>query len=179
MPMNILIPTIGSRGDVQPFIALIQSLVRAGHNVTLASHPVMRSLVESHGVTFAPIGPDIDLTREVAAIRYRSRNVIVGLVRAMRFGFNLLECSHEDIFALCCKADLVVVPAAIASGKNEADQFYWGQRVHQLGVGLPFIPSPKLTRARLGAALGELITNTGLHSAASALGEQICSEARI
>ena len=29
----------------------------AGHSVTLASHPVMKTLVESHGVTFAPIDP--------------------------------------------------------------------------------------------------------------------------
>lgn len=55
-----MIPTIGSRGDVQPFIALAQGLVRAVHGVTLASHPMMRTLVESHGVRFAPMGPDID-----------------------------------------------------------------------------------------------------------------------
>ena len=94
---KILIPTIGSRGDVQPFIALAQGLTAAGHIATLASHPVMRSLVESHGVMFAPIGPDIDLAREVAAVRHRSRNVIVGLVRGMRFGFEMLERSHADI----------------------------------------------------------------------------------
>ncbi len=58
--MKILIPTIGSRGDVQPFIALAQGLARVGHIVTLASHPVMKTLVESHGVTFAPIGSEID-----------------------------------------------------------------------------------------------------------------------
>jgi sterol 3beta-glucosyltransferase len=67
--MKIIIPTIGSRGDVQPFIALAQGLVQAGHSVTLASHPVMGPLVESHGVAFAPIGPDIDLAREVAPLR--------------------------------------------------------------------------------------------------------------
>ena len=67
--MNVLIPTIGTRGDVQPFIALSQGLKRAGHTVTLASHPIMRRLVESHEVTFAPIGPDIDLGREVSIIR--------------------------------------------------------------------------------------------------------------
>jgi sterol 3beta-glucosyltransferase len=59
--MGILIPTIGSRGDVQPFIALAQGLVRAGHTVALASHPAMRSLVVSYDVSFAPIEPDIDL----------------------------------------------------------------------------------------------------------------------
>ena len=118
---KILIPTIGSRGDVQPFIALAQGLTQAGHVPTLASHPVMRSLVESHGITFAPIGPDIDLAREVAAIRHRSRNVFVGLVRSMRFGFDMLARSHADILALCRKADLVVVPTAVAAGKNEAE----------------------------------------------------------
>jgi len=51
--MRIVIPTIGSRGDVQPFIALAQGLERAGHTVTLMSHPVMRALVESHSVEFA------------------------------------------------------------------------------------------------------------------------------
>jgi sterol 3beta-glucosyltransferase len=120
--MNILIPTIGSRGDVQPFIALAQGLARAGFTVTLASHPVMRALVESHGVTFAPIGPDIDLSQKVADLRQRSPNLALGLLRGMRFSFDMLERSHDDILALCQQADLVVVPAQSAAGKNEADQ---------------------------------------------------------
>jgi UDP:flavonoid glycosyltransferase YjiC (YdhE family) len=120
--MRIVIPTIGSRGDVQPFIALAQGLARAGHTVTLASHPVMKTLVESHGVTFVPIGPDIDLAQEVADLRLRSRNSLVGLVRGMRFAFQKLEQAHADILARCRPADLVVVPAQSAAGKNEADQ---------------------------------------------------------
>lgn len=119
--MKILIPTIGSRGDVQPFIALAQGLTQAGHIPTLASHPIMRSLVESHGVTFAPIGPDIDLAREVAAIRHQARNPAIGLIKGMRFGFDMLERSHADILALGQEADLVVVPTAVAAGKNEAE----------------------------------------------------------
>lgn len=47
--MKVVIPTIGSRGDVQPFIALAQGLIHAGHSVTILSHPVMRELVESFG----------------------------------------------------------------------------------------------------------------------------------
>ena len=56
--MNIKIPTIGSRGDVQPLIALAQGLVRAGHQVTILTHPVMRHLVESHVIPFGAISPD-------------------------------------------------------------------------------------------------------------------------
>jgi UDP:flavonoid glycosyltransferase YjiC (YdhE family) len=60
-----------------------------------------------------------------------------------------------------------------------ADQFYWGQRVHQLGVGLPYIPRPKLDRNGLVAALKELSSDTGLRVTASVLGERICAETGI
>jgi len=120
--MKIVIPTIGSRGDVQPFIALAQGLAKAGHEAVLASHPVMKSLVESYGVTFKPIGPDIDLAEKVAVIRQQARNEVNGLIQGMRFGFEMLEKSHTDILALCEEADLVVVPTAIATGKNEAER---------------------------------------------------------
>jgi sterol 3beta-glucosyltransferase len=126
--MRIAIPTIGSRGDVQPFIALAQGLTRAGHSVTLASHPVMAPLVQSHGVAFSPIGPDIDLAQKVADFQKRSRSAMAGLVRAMRFSFDILRRSHDDILALCREADLVVVSAQSAAGKNEADQ-----------LGLPYL----------------------------------------
>lgn len=119
--MRIVIPTIGSRGDVQPFIALAQGLVQSGHVVTLASHPVMKTLVESHGMAFAPIGPDINLAEEVAAIRHHARHPAIGLVQGMRFGFDMLERSHDDILIQCQEADLVVVPTAVAAGKNEAE----------------------------------------------------------
>jgi UDP:flavonoid glycosyltransferase YjiC (YdhE family) len=119
--MKILIPTIGSRGDVQPFIALAQGLTRAGHITTLASHPVMKNLVESHGVAFAPIGPDINIAQKSADIRRQAWNAAAGLIQVMGFGFAMLEQSHDDIMALCQKADLVIVPAAVAAGKNEAE----------------------------------------------------------
>jgi UDP:flavonoid glycosyltransferase YjiC (YdhE family) len=81
----------------------------------------MKTLVESHGVQFAPIGPDIDLGQEVAAIRLRSRNVAVGLVRGMRFGLEMVEQAHDDILELCRKVDVLVISAQSAAGKNEAD----------------------------------------------------------
>ena len=119
--MKILIPTIGSRGDIQPFIALAQGLSEAGHNPILATHPVMKSLVESHGITFEPIGPDINLSERVAVIRRQARNDAIGLIQAMRFGFEILEQSHTEILALSRDVDLVVVPTAVAAGKNEAE----------------------------------------------------------
>lgn len=119
--MNIAIPTVGSRGDVQPHIALAQGLKHAGHKVTVSSHPEMRNLVEKHGIDFIPVGPDINIVQEVAKININSRNVLTGLMRATAFIFDKLEQSHEDILAACRHADLVITSASTAAGMNEAE----------------------------------------------------------
>jgi len=42
-------------------------------------------------------------------------------MQGMQFGFRMLEQSQHDILALCQSCDLVVVPTAVAAGKNEAE----------------------------------------------------------
>ncbi len=119
--MNFIIPTIGSRGDVQPYIALASALQAAGHSAVVATHPCMRGLVEAYAVSFAPIGPDIDIGQEAAAIRTRAPHWMLGLLRVMKFTFAMLEQSHADLLALCHQADVVIVSHS-AAGSIEAEQ---------------------------------------------------------
>lgn len=58
-PLNILIQIIGSRGDVQPFIALGRVLKgQYGHRVRVATHPTFKRFVEENGLEFFSIGGD-------------------------------------------------------------------------------------------------------------------------
>ena len=58
-PLNVVIHVVGSRGDVQPFVALGQVLQKTyRHRVRLATHPVFRSFVEENGLEFFSIGGD-------------------------------------------------------------------------------------------------------------------------
>ncbi len=119
--MKTILPTIGTRGDVQPYIALALGLMKAGHTVTVASHPCMRGLVESYGVPFAPMGLDIDIGYETAVIRGKSPNWMVGFMRVMKFSFAMLEAAHLDLLELCRDVDLVIVSHS-AAGSMEADK---------------------------------------------------------
>lgn len=56
--LNIVIQVVGSRGDVQPFIALGNELQRYGHRVRLATHDVFESFVRDSGLEFYPIRGD-------------------------------------------------------------------------------------------------------------------------
>lgn len=58
-PMNIVIQVVGSRGDVQPFVALGRVLKDTyGHRVRLATHPVFHDFVQDNGLEFFSIGGD-------------------------------------------------------------------------------------------------------------------------
>ncbi|KAH6880721.1 hypothetical protein B0T10DRAFT_609391 [Thelonectria olida] len=56
--LNIVIQVVGSRGDVQPFIALGNELQRHGHRVRLATHDTFENFVRSSGLEFYPVGGD-------------------------------------------------------------------------------------------------------------------------
>jgi UDP:flavonoid glycosyltransferase YjiC (YdhE family) len=49
---------VGSRGDVQPFIALGNALKKYGHRVRIATHNVFEDFVHESGLEFYPIGGD-------------------------------------------------------------------------------------------------------------------------
>lgn len=56
--LNIVIQIVGSRGDVQPFMALGLELQKFGHRVRLATHSPFRTYVEDSGLEFFDIGGD-------------------------------------------------------------------------------------------------------------------------
>jgi UDP:flavonoid glycosyltransferase YjiC (YdhE family) len=57
--LNIVIMVIGSRGDIQPFMAIGRILKEKGHRVRIASHPAFRDFVEKEiGLEFFSVGGD-------------------------------------------------------------------------------------------------------------------------
>ncbi|KAI1207504.1 glycosyltransferase family 1 protein [Annulohypoxylon truncatum] len=57
-PMSVTCLTIGSRGDVQPYIALCKGLMAEGHKVRIATHAEFKNWIEGHGIEFSPVSGD-------------------------------------------------------------------------------------------------------------------------
>jgi sterol 3beta-glucosyltransferase len=120
--VKIIVPAIGSRGDVQPYIALCQGLEAAGHQVTLATNPTLIDLARSYGVRSAPVGPPVDMGAEGAKIWARAgRNWWLGLIRTMQLGFRLVKEAYPDLLELVKETDLVIVTDTFA-GAAEAER---------------------------------------------------------
>lgn len=57
-PLRFTCLTIGSRGDVQPYIALCKGLLAEGHKVKIATHGEFKDWIEGHGIEFGLVGGD-------------------------------------------------------------------------------------------------------------------------
>jgi UDP:flavonoid glycosyltransferase YjiC (YdhE family) len=56
------------------------------------------------------------------------------------------------------------------------DQFYWGRRIAELGVGPAPLPFGKLRAGDLAAAIDQAVSDGGMQQRARALGERIRAE---
>lgn len=57
-PLNIVMLIVGTRGDVQPFVAIGKRLQDYGHRVRLATHSNFKEFVLTAGLEFYPLGGD-------------------------------------------------------------------------------------------------------------------------
>jgi rhamnosyltransferase subunit B len=65
-PLKVLLPTIGSAGDVHPFLALGIALQGRGHRATILTNPLFQELIEGQGVGFLPVGTIDDARAAIA-----------------------------------------------------------------------------------------------------------------
>ncbi|OLN88261.1 Sterol 3-beta-glucosyltransferase UGT80B1-like protein 2 [Colletotrichum chlorophyti] len=75
--LNVVIQVVGSRGDVQPFVALGAELKRRGHRVRLATHDVFENFVRDAGLEHYGVGGD-----PAALMAYMVKNP--GLIPSMK-----------------------------------------------------------------------------------------------
>ena len=110
--MHIVILALGSRGDVQPFVALALALQRGGHRVTIAAAADYASLVTDYGVVFAPVGGHVQQLMNfelVNAMLDGAHNPLRLVWTFLRELDPLLSCIVADCWQIAREADLLLV----------------------------------------------------------------------
>jgi sterol 3beta-glucosyltransferase len=110
--MRITILAIGSRGDIQPYIALSKGLSDAGHRVRLATHAAFATLVQSHAIEFFPLDDEpreFFQTNRGRASLNGNTNAFVYLYRLVRMMDPLIDGYMERSGEACKDADCIMV----------------------------------------------------------------------
>ena len=107
--MRILITTFGSRGDVQPFVALGQALKTRGHDVTLSAGAGFETMIEAAGLKAAPLSVDVRAAIASPDIRQALRT-FSGKIKAWRNSKDMLRRQVDDTAVIMREheADLLV-----------------------------------------------------------------------
>ena len=107
MTKKIRIVTVGSRGDVQPYVALGRGLQAAGYDVRIATHANFEGFVTAHGLGFAPLAGDPRKLLEMLASEKQ-----LGIVKFMQqmnaWISNEIDQALQDMWAACDDADAIV-----------------------------------------------------------------------
>jgi sterol 3beta-glucosyltransferase len=148
--MRVLLLTLGSRGDIEPFIALGVALRSAGHEATLCASRHFAAVIEGHGVSYAPMDDGFFELLQSPAGRdglARSGSLLGMLSTALRLmrqvGPMQLQIQRDCwAAALACRPDLIVHHLKIMGAPDIAEQ---------LGVPavlVPLVPGVEPTAAR-------------------------------
>lgn len=116
MLMHLVIVTSGSRGDVQPYLALARRAAAAGHRVTLATHAIFEPWIRSNGINFRSLHGDPErMLGNPGARAWLADGSLSGLWQfAREFGRDfpaLFEGLLRDIVTVTADADMVLYGA--------------------------------------------------------------------
>ena len=106
---RILIMTLGSRGDVQPYIALGERLAERGHDVTLSTGSGFDEFIEGRGMTSAPLSIDVEAMLDNPDIQAALRT-LKGKWDAFRSTQDLMQRQLDEFWTIArdTKSDLIV-----------------------------------------------------------------------
>ncbi len=108
---RIVIVTAGTRGDVQPYVALGQALRAAGYRVRILTHPDFAPMVRGAGLSFASLGfairPLLEQPEGEAWLRraHHPFALVQGILKAF---LERAETVMPHILEGCADADMVV-----------------------------------------------------------------------
>nr|XP_016475983.1 PREDICTED: sterol 3-beta-glucosyltransferase UGT80B1-like [Nicotiana tabacum]XP_016475984.1 PREDICTED: sterol 3-beta-glucosyltransferase UGT80B1-like [Nicotiana tabacum] len=100
--LKIAVLVVGTRGDVQPFLAMAKRLQVFGHCVRLATHSNFRDFVKSAGVEFYPLGGD---PRILAGYMARNKGLIPSAPGEISVQRKQIKAIIESLLPACTEPD--------------------------------------------------------------------------
>jgi UDP:flavonoid glycosyltransferase YjiC (YdhE family) len=109
--MRIAIMASGSRGDVQPYVALGKGLQNAGHDVRLISAENYAALAQAAGLAFSPTRGDVQAVAESPEMRALiEKGDFVAITRLQEKALKEMAVPMaEDALAACQGRELLIV----------------------------------------------------------------------
>lgn len=108
--MRFLLSAIGSRGEVQPLLALAVELRSLGHQPRIAVPPNFAEWIESYGVPCIPVGPDV---RKLTGGKAPAKPVKPSSAQMQQMAEQMVRYQLQVLMDAAADADLIVGVGAL------------------------------------------------------------------
>ncbi|KAG6041518.1 Sterol 3-beta-glucosyltransferase [Claviceps citrina] len=118
--LRITCLTIGSRGDVQPYIALCKGLLAEGHRPRIATHGEFQDWIESHGIEFRKVEGD---PGELMRLCIENGTFTLSFLREANSAFRgWLDELLDSAYAACEGSELLIESPSAMAGIHIAEK---------------------------------------------------------
>jgi vancomycin aglycone glucosyltransferase len=108
--MQVLLSSIGSRGDVQPILALALELRTLGHQARMCVAPNFKEWIESYGLECTPIGPDL---KQLTGGTVPGKPVLPSPEQLQQLAVQMVRGQFQVIAEAARGCDLVIAAGAL------------------------------------------------------------------
>ena len=114
--------TIGTRGDVQPYLALAVAMQQHGYSVVFGATEEFEPLIASYGIEFHSLGPSIvDFLHESRFEKAMSQSMLVNGPALLRRGQRILDVAARRAWVMAQGADVILLNMNVSFGIDIAE----------------------------------------------------------
>ena len=178
--MRVCIMTLGSRGDVQPYVALGKELIKKGHTAVICTGGSFKQFVEENGMEFEETASDLMAIAETPEGKAILEHPIKNIRLALRYSKDVINPAYrktlDNFYNAAKNADMIVYHPKALGAVDIA-----------LSLGIPCISMPPIpilfpvsefanlavTHKNLGPALNKLTYKVNEKAEASQIKETV------
>lgn len=120
--MRITAITLGSYGDIMPFVILGKELINRGYEYRIATFENYKDIIEKNGMTFLRISGDAD--EMVGLLLGNSNNTCSEGMNGIGFLLEKYPQLYNDFLGACIKSDLIIYMQFGALAYHFAEKFH-------------------------------------------------------
>lgn len=122
---RIALVTIGTQGDVQPYLALAIGLKNHGYSVVLGASEEFEDMVQGYGIEFHSLGPSIQAFLQQSRFENAmSQSMLINGPSLLRQGQQIVDTAARHAWTMCQGADAVILNMNTSFGIDIAEALH-------------------------------------------------------
>lgn len=122
MPKRIAIATIGTQGDVQPYVSLAVALKARGYSVVVGASADFQSMIESRGLEFWSLGDSIQsFLKQRRFENAMSQNMLINAPALLRQGQKIVDIAARNSWEMAQGSDAILLNMNTSFGIDIAE----------------------------------------------------------